>query len=295
MEKQGENSPLADIDWRAVHAELWQSALDLCEMGLPIFPCAPGDKKPAVIEHLGIKHGFKEWPKFQSIDFVDKVWGELPFNIGIYTGGPVYVVDADTAAAAQNVIDYCHENPTATTARGAHWYFWSHGAELKSYRFARTGCDFKAGGGYVIAPPSVHPSGKRYAWVGGYPRILEPTTWLLNTLKDAEAAQLRSAVMRHPAIEPRLAGETTKYGQKAIDLECQRVAHAGSGERNNTLNRAAFCLGQLVGGGEIVRSEAVSALKSAAKSCGLEEREINATLHHAINDGIKTPRAARRD
>jgi hypothetical protein len=47
------------------------------------------------------------------------------------------------------------------------------------------GIDLRGDGGYVVAPPSVHPSGQRYAWVKGRsPADMSPgplPRWLLRT------------------------------------------------------------------------------------------------------------------
>jgi hypothetical protein len=50
------------------------------------------------------------------------------------------------------------------------------------------GIDIRADGGYVLAPPSVHPSGKQYAWsVDCASAIAEAPAWLLAKIVDAVA------------------------------------------------------------------------------------------------------------
>ncbi len=53
-----------------------------------------------------------------------------------------------------------------TGGGGYHYYFKS--PHPQSCRVAAPGIDFKATGGYLLSPPSLHQSGKRYVWdVGG--------------------------------------------------------------------------------------------------------------------------------
>jgi hypothetical protein len=86
------------------------------------------------------------------------------------------------------------------------------------------------------------------------------------------------------------------YGKRALDLECARVAmslppSSGGEGRNNTLNAAAFSLGQLVGGKVLDRSEVETRLREASRSAGLEsEKEINGTIARGLDAGIKQPR-----
>jgi hypothetical protein len=84
---------------------------------------------------------------------------------------------------------------------------------------------------------------------------------------------------------------TAAYAESALKAECRNVERAADGERNNTLNRAAFALAQLAAGGHLDHGRAVSALTQAAKSCGLPDAEIETTLASAFAAGGKEPRA----
>src|SRR3974377_404925 len=50
------------------------------------------------------------------------------------------------------------------TGGGRHLWFRDTGPIPSTTRRIGAGLDTKGDGGYVIAPPSVHPSGRRYAW-----------------------------------------------------------------------------------------------------------------------------------
>lgn len=87
-------------------------------------------------------------------------------NVGLITGkvSGIAVVDADD----QDAVKWCLENLPHTpvrvkTGKGYHFYFkWQEGVD----NTARTvrGVDIRGQGGYVVAPPSIHPSGARYTW-----------------------------------------------------------------------------------------------------------------------------------
>jgi hypothetical protein len=65
------------------------------------------------------------------------------------------------------------------------------------------------------------------------------------------------------------------------------------GSRNETLNRAAFNLGQLVGVGTLDRDAVESLLLEAALESGLGEEEARGTIRSGIEAGIRTPRSLR--
>jgi putative DNA primase/helicase len=74
-----------------------------------------------------------------------------------------------------------------------------------------------------------------------------------------------------------------------LDREIAKVERAEQGTRNDTLNKAAFALGQLVGGGHLDDSEVTERLANAARSRGLSDTELLATIHSGLTAGKKTP------
>jgi len=76
----------------------------------------------------------------------------------------------------------------------------------------------------------------------------------------------------------------------ALHEEAQLVATALPGTRNDTLNRAAFSLGQLVAA-ELLPPLAVStALASAAERAGLPADEARRTIRSGMTAGARYPR-----
>ncbi|HLI78147.1 MAG TPA: bifunctional DNA primase/polymerase, partial [Acidobacteriaceae bacterium] len=50
------------------------------------------------------------------------------------------------------------------TGRGEHRYYRHPGREVRNFAGRVQGLDLRGDGGYVVAPPSLHPSGRRYEW-----------------------------------------------------------------------------------------------------------------------------------
>lgn len=82
-------------------------------------------------------------------------------GVGILTGQPSGLVVVDFDRPFPSGVRLA-ETPIAQTGRGLHIYYGSD-AVLSGKRVAFG--DLKAEGGYVVAPPSVHPTGKAYRWL----------------------------------------------------------------------------------------------------------------------------------
>lgn len=89
--------------------------------------------------------------------------------------------------------------------------------------------------------------------------------------------------------------EATAYAQAALNAELTNIAYATDGTRNDTLNRAAFNMAQLIAGGQISADQVQDALVSAARAIGLGEREIAGTIRSGFAKGqmrARTPTPA---
>ena len=146
-----------------------------------------------------------------------------------------------------------------------------------------------------VCPPSVTSEGIPRAWNG---------CWRIAPLPEALLAALREAQRRisetaNPAANRPRGGsvDATKrrgrYGAVALAREAERIRAAEPGGRNRGLNRAAFCLGQLVAGGAIDRPTVEAALLRAALDCGLGPREAEATIRSGTEAGLERPRPSR--
>ena len=93
-----------------------------------------------------------------------------PTGIGIVTGrvSRLVVVDCDTQADAMFWSSHYPSSPliAETGGGGSHFYYaYPMDASVRNrVKVLSRRIDIRGDGGYVVAPPSLHRSGKRYAW-----------------------------------------------------------------------------------------------------------------------------------
>ncbi len=265
----------------AAASKLEQAALAYAAQGMHVFPLAPHGKTPLTA------HGLEDATTDPMT--IETWWSRWPSaNIGIRTGDLV-VVDEDELGHFDTVAKEAGwkipETRVAKTAKGRHFYF----TQPEGQRVRNTagklaaGIDTRGDGGYVVAPPSIHPSGAVYDWLATVEPVKMPD-WIASRL-------VRQQPERQPLPDIPLFG-TTPYGERALKDEIANVANAPEGTRNDTLNTAAFALGQLVGGREIDQSDAWRSLEAAASHCGLPPTEVRKTLTSGFQAGLENPRSA---
>jgi hypothetical protein len=158
-------------------------AIALAQRKLAVFPCRPQDKRPAT------EHGCKD--ASNDPDVIQKWWDQEPaYNIGIATGSPsnMFAVDVDGLDAEielrrlERELGALPATVEVITERGRHLYFqWQPEIPIgNSVGKIAPGIDVRGTGGYVLAPPSVHPSGRRYCWsVDSHNALAAAPDWLL--------------------------------------------------------------------------------------------------------------------
>jgi Bifunctional DNA primase/polymerase, N-terminal/DnaB-like helicase C terminal domain len=269
---------------------LRQAAIDLAAIGWQVFPCRERAKIPATPN--GVKDATDDLRR------VGAFWGGdgCTCNVAVATGAgsDVIVLDVDgadgdeTLRALQAIWGVLPPTVEARTGRGRHLYFRHPGPDVRIKNSAGklgSGLDIRSDGGYVVAPPSLHPDGGTYEWVRS-PRDYELAhlpEWLLSKLvakpkPEPEAYQPSTSHYGH-----------TPYGRVALEDECRDLASAPEGTRNDKLNGTAFRVGQLVRGGHLNELMARSEVMSAAKACGLEENEIRQTFASGFKAGQENP------
>jgi hypothetical protein len=160
-----------------------QAALALAQQGYCVFPCQRQSKLPATAR------GFLDASKTPEI--IERWWRRNPnYNIAIATGtiSGIFVGDVDgvDAEAELRKLEAAHgvlpSTVEAITARGRHVYFrMPPKIDIRnSASKVAPGIDIRGNGGYVLAPPSVHPSGRRYCWsVDTADTLADAPDWLL--------------------------------------------------------------------------------------------------------------------
>jgi Bifunctional DNA primase/polymerase, N-terminal/Primase C terminal 1 (PriCT-1) len=144
---------------------LLDTALTYAARGWCVFPCQPRAKEP----------GIAKWPKRATTDpnMIAGWWRNTEYNIGLQTGkrSGLWVLDIDGVAGEAELakLEYEYGALPATTeiatGKGRHlWLLWPGRKIPNSAGKIAPGIDVRGDGGYVLAPPSIHPSGKAYEW-----------------------------------------------------------------------------------------------------------------------------------
>jgi hypothetical protein len=159
------------------NTEILEAAFDYLRRGWSVVPIRPRSKLPLVAweeyqHHLAgegeVAGWFSHWPDA---------------NVGIVTGAlsRLAVLDIDPRHGGTEALAALEQKngplPATVEAQtgggGRHLYF-KPSNPLRSRAGLAAGIDIRAEGGLVVAPPSIHPSGKRYAWRTGHdPALLE--------------------------------------------------------------------------------------------------------------------------
>lgn len=85
-------------------------------------------------------------------------------------------------------------------------------------------------------------------------------------------------------------GPATAYGRAALTREAATVGGTTEGERNDTLNRAAFALGQLIHAGHLTTAHVRDTLTEAGQRCGLTLTETERTIASGLRAAEGKPR-----
>lgn len=145
------------------------------------------------------KHPRVHWREQATNDEqrIQDFWGRHPHDgIGVVTGGEsgLWVLDVDPksgGAESLAALEADHGKLPATVSvltgsGGTHYYFRYPGPEFRNTAgLLGAGLDSRGDGGYVVGPPSLHKSNRRYAWHRG-PADTELATapeWLLARLR----------------------------------------------------------------------------------------------------------------
>lgn len=241
-----------------------EQALAYARHGWPVFPCQPGSKQPAT------RHGFKD--ATTDPDKITWWWRRQPgANLAIATGAPgPDVLDVDQHGPAGNGYPALNKLLRAGLARGAstiiatpsgglHAYY--AGTDQRCGKLPRHHLDFRAHGGYVLAPPS-QVAGKSYQLIR----------------HQAQAGHLDWAAVT-ALVEPQRQATTwaasAQRGNVANLADWVAELAPDSHNRNDGLFWAACRAAEA--GDDAVLAE----LAAAARLTGLTDREIAATIASA--------------
>lgn len=265
-------------------SEIQQSAFTLHDIGLNPFPLP-----------IGRKGGYP-WKKLQytRLDRDDEQYGlQMLFsgqcNIGVMCGRTsrnLFVIDCESPASLHYHIAQMQKRNiplwVAETQRGGHIYLLCADGEVTNIP---TGilpdAEIKGSNGYVLAPPSVHPSRKRYTWIhqdGSEPPTVSITQldWLYDTFNNRitlEAHQSKPITNIRPQKRPYspLSRRTRNYILNGHTIS--------EGSRNNELFSASCDMA----GNNFSQADVFNTLFPPAHTSGLSTHEIQATIQSAFS------------
>ena len=265
-------------------AALWYS-----RQGLPVLPISQDTKKSMV-----------KWRPLQSrVATPEELtkwfvrWPEA--NIGMACGevSDVTVIDCDSQKAIRRIDGFIGDSlilPMSQTPRGGRHNFFKYTPGLKNWTGVFPKVDVRTQGGIVLLPPSSNRD-KKYQWLDGL--------GIHQVQRPPMPQKLLSAILEktkkdNPEYKTRKT-EPGAYGAAALANELAPLARVGKGQRNATLNRAAYSLGQLVAGGEIDAGQVETALLSVGVSIGLGHDEAVATIQSGLSGGAAKPRKPEKN
>ena len=146
-------------------------ARQYADLGWTVVPLRAGTKAPDII-----------WKRYQEVKPTDEElqdwFGLQDRGLGIITGRPsgIVVLDCDPghggSASLASVGLQGDKATVRTGGGGCHFYFQYPPTVrgIRNFTGRLPGLDLRGDGGFVVAPPSVHPTtGERYKWVDGIP------------------------------------------------------------------------------------------------------------------------------
>jgi bifunctional DNA primase/polymerase-like protein len=246
------------------------TALNYADDGFHLFPLdgkvprVRGGLHAATTDHDQIRAWWAQWPGA---------------NIGVATGriSDLAVLDLDGVEGELALTELQGDIPPtrlALTGNGCHLWFRMPPFELRNSA-GRIGphIDVRADGGYVVAPPSIHPNGEPYWFVEVEPTPLAPwPEWLC---RPERQSPFSSRLENVPLTSDR-------YAAAALRAEVDEVARAAPGTRNDRLNSAAYSLARFVAQGTLRGRAVADALIAAALRSGLTEQEAERTVASAF-------------
>jgi hypothetical protein len=198
---------------------LGNAALKLAEKGMRVFPLIERTKDQPMM-----KNNLERATTNPRI--ISGWWDRRHLNIGIATGEGsgiwVFDIDGDEGEAELRKLEAEHGALPVTveviTGKGRHLYFrWPADREVRGRIAVGPGIDVRGNGGYVLAPPSIHPNGRVYTWSvdsggsfedapewlldlvvkGGKPhQPMSPEAWCSFLEEHAEGSRRGSAIAR---------------------------------------------------------------------------------------------------
>jgi hypothetical protein len=222
----------------ATQSPLYEAARAWVSAGFAVFPCAPGQKVPAIAGGNGLDDATT------NLDQIDQWWTDNPqYNIGVSPSrSAMFALDvdpplgADTLKALEQQHGLLPSTLTIQTPRGG-LHYWFTGSCPSSVAKLGPKLDTRGVGGYVLVPPSI-VNGVEYTYANEVEDIAEAPAWIASALADLrdrhEAAE--GIELDLPANMARARALLRSY------VEAGNVAHEGDGGDSKTYQVACEVL-----------------------------------------------------
>lgn len=210
----------------------------------------------------------------QDLATVEGWWARWPSaNIGVLPGPSGFVVlDLDGApgrATAQDLGLLAEPTLEVVTGRGQHRWYRHPGGHIPNGQLG-PGIDIRGDAGYVLVPPSVHVSGRQYAWAGRIEEVIE--------LPPAIIARIRGTPDGGPPAGPR---------PDQLPAWMIPWLEVGEGGRNSTMARfVGWCFAK---GHDLASVQAMALGVNAQWVPPLEAREVEAVVRSIAAAEAKRP------
>src|ERR1700690_1230160 len=138
------------------------NALRYLSLGLSVIPLKPNSKDPAIL--------WKEFQKRRATESEVREWfRKWPnANVGIVTGSisSIVVIDLDGPEGIESAKKLgLSSSCISLTGDGKHLWYKHPGVNVENAVRVAPGMDIRGDGGYIVAPGSIHESGRRYRWL----------------------------------------------------------------------------------------------------------------------------------
>lgn len=214
---------------------------------------------------------FKGWQDSAGTDAAYSRWRDGD-NLGVATGKGLVVLDWDGTPTVPS----SRTLRAATPSGGEHWYYTSLRPVKNGVKVFDGILDIRGEGGFVVVPPSLHVSGKRYRWIDEGD-VTAPPAWVQRLLVTPKP-KVERTLMAWPMEDPE---EEGVLWEDLMDALMQELMDAPKGGRNQTLFRTACSVTEMICSGGLVRSR-LQDVAYAARRAGLSDGEIKRTISSAV-------------
>lgn len=272
---------------------LYYAALDYIECGYSIIPVV--GKIPAIqwAKYQVVQTPFSHvhhWQQTGQLQGIGIVCGQVSQNL--------VVIDLDGNEAVQTFrtkFPALCDTYTVNTGSGEGQHLYYRTIQPTVTTRTKTdigGFELRSDGCYVVAPPSIHPSGNPYK-VSFQSPVME-----LDNLDNVRSWIMHMIRAKQPPVqrtEPRsvASGHNPRWVNAAVNRELSNVAATSEGDANNILNAVAYRLARIAANPNsgVVESNIKADLIEAAAHLTARDglRSTLATIESGWNAGITKP------